>query len=62
MKNKGIILTAVLLLAVLLFFLKEKNERDKEENPTGTPVPTQKAGQNWLPLVSGMKMTILKLK
>ena len=43
MKNKGIILTAVLLLAVLLFFLKEKNERDKEENPTGTPVPTQNA-------------------
>lgn len=48
MKRKGLVFAAVLLLAVLLFFLKEKNERDKGGNPTGTPVPTQKTEEPYV--------------
>lgn len=39
MKKKIIFLTAVLLFAVLLFFLKEKGFFQKGEGPSGTPVP-----------------------
>ena len=40
MKKKGFFLTAVLLLAVLLFFWKGKDLFQKEEQPSPTGVPT----------------------
>lgn len=43
MKKKSILLTAVLLLAVLLFFLKEREKGKEGELPTGTPAPTKEA-------------------
>jgi len=39
MKKRVIFLTAVLLFAVLLFFLKEKGFFQKGEGPSGTPAP-----------------------
>lgn len=43
MKKGIIVLTAVLLLAVLLFFLKKKGMWGEEELPSGTPTPTVSA-------------------
>ena len=48
MKRKGMILTAVLLLAVLLFFWKEKAGKKEKGSPTGTPAPTQEAEEPYV--------------
>jgi len=48
MKKKSILLTAVLLLAVLLFFLKEREKGKEGELPTGTPAPTKEAQEPYV--------------